>query len=81
MYIKRTGTNCQGLFGYAASGSTIENVGIEGDVTGNVVVGILVGHIDGNITNCYTTGSVKGQINGLTAKYLEGYLNEKKCGK
>ena len=61
LYIKRETSDYPGLFGYTASGSTIENVGVEGDATGKAYTGGLVGRANGTVSNSYTTGNVTGQ--------------------
>ena len=65
--INKESSEFQGLFGYTASGSTIKNVGVEGDVKGKNDVGILAGCVWGTIENSYATGSVSGtnDVGGL----------------
>ena len=57
--INRPSTGFVGLFGYAAAGSSIRNVGLQGgSVTGYSEVGGLAGYNSGTISNAYTTGNV-----------------------
>ena len=64
----------QGLFGEAANGSTLKNVGLEGgSVKGNKWVGMLAGYTYGTITNSYATGDVTGT--GESFGGLAGYAN------
>ena len=51
-----------GLFGYAGTTSTIENVGVANAiVVGNYHVGALAGEGDGLVENSYSTGAVVGE--------------------
>ena len=60
LYINRRNTDDVGLFGYAAIGSSIEQVGvIQADVSGDVSVSALVGSHEGSITSSYATGNVR----------------------
>ncbi len=57
-----TGQICGGLFGYADSGSSISNLGVE-DVSiicRNTYAGGLAAVSHAVVTNCYTTGTVSG---------------------
>lgn len=67
--INRPATDYVGLFGYAGSGASIQNVGlVGGSVNGQNYVGGLVGENHGTLTNNYTTGNVTGvrfKIGGL----------------
>jgi filamentous hemagglutinin family protein len=58
-------SNYVGLFGYAASGSVIQNVGlVGGSVVGSNDVGALVGYnYGGSINNSYVSASVSGAQN------------------
>jgi filamentous hemagglutinin family protein len=61
-----------GLFGYAAAGSVIRNVGLTGgSVNGGPYVGGLVGYNLGTISNSYNTGNVSGAGNNVGG--LVGY--------
>ena len=68
--IDKESTGYQGLFGCTASGSTIKNIGVDGDVKGAYCTGILVGDASGSITNSYATGTVSGtyQVGGLAGQ-------------
>ena len=60
LYINASGGDKQGLFGYV-SGGTIENLGVDGGVTGKTDVGGVVGYNDkGTVQNCYNTAAVSG---------------------
>jgi len=68
LYINRSETNNQGLFGYSATGAEIKNIGLTDiRITGSTCVGGLVGNNNGNISNCYSTGTVSGidNVGGL----------------
>ena len=59
--IKRTSTNYVGLFGYTATGSILQNVGlVDGSITGRGFVGSVAGSARSTITNVYNTGTVSG---------------------
>ena len=68
LYINRTTTNYQGLFGYT-NGATVENIGLTNvNINGDGRIGGLVGeNRTSNVNNCYSTGSVSGneRIGGL----------------
>jgi hypothetical protein len=69
--IDRNTQDSVGLFGYAGSGSSIRNVGLEGsDILGRDVVGGLVGENLGAVSSSYAAGSVWGYylIGGLVGK-------------
>jgi len=54
-------TNVGGIAGGLASGSTIKNCYVTGNVSGTNFVGGIAGYNnEGNIQNCYVTGSVTG---------------------
>ena len=62
LYINRSGTNYQGLFG-RTNGATLTNIPLENvDVTGKSYTGGLVGRADNSteISNSYATGEVTG---------------------
>ena len=66
--INRPSESDVGLFGRAGSGSSIQNVGLEGgSVSGYEYVGGLVGYSIGTVTSSYATGSVTGvsDVGGL----------------
>ncbi len=66
--------NHVGLIGQGAS-TTMENVAIVGEVTGDDHVGLVAGDADGiEMTNCYAVGTVVGgsQIGGYFGCTLEG---------
>ena len=69
LYISRSSTNYQGLFGMA-DGANIENIGVTNvEITGNTYTGGLIGYIYSleTVSNCYSTGSVSGNadVGGL----------------
>ena len=58
--IERSSTNYVGLFGYT-SGGTLKNIGImEGHVTGQSFIGVLVGQSESSIDNCYAIVDITG---------------------
>ena len=63
-----------GLFGYAGSGVSINNIGLTGvNITGGSrYTGALVGWNPGSVTNSYSTGSVTGnsEVGGLVGSNL-----------
>uniref|UniRef100_UPI0006C7CB34 YDG domain-containing protein n=1 Tax=Neptunomonas antarctica TaxID=619304 RepID=UPI0006C7CB34 len=77
--IDRPSTNFVGLFGFTATGSVIDNVGLLGaSVSGNDKVGGLVGRNGGTISNSYATGSVHGEgydVGGLVGLIVEGTVS------
>lgn len=55
-------SECQGLFGYI--NGTINNLGVDGSVSGNWFVGGVVGYnYGGSISNCYNGCGVSGDLN------------------
>ena len=73
LYISRSTTTQQGLFGYAL-GATIANLVLTTvDISGQVYIGALAGRISGcTITSCYSTGNVNGN-GGSAVGGLVGY--------
>ena len=72
LYINDNNLNFAGLFGYIIGG-TVQNLGVEGKVTGRNEVGGVVGYIEGGITDCYTNVTVSGHIFvGGVVGYIEG---------
>ena len=71
LYISRSGSDYQGLFGYTSSSAVIDSLGVtNANVSGNDFVGALVGlnSSGASIIDCYTTGKVfatKGDCGGL----------------
>jgi filamentous hemagglutinin family protein len=62
-----------GLFGYAGTGSVIQNVGlVGGSVTGEANVGGLVGYNQGTVSNSYATGNVSGGSDSVAVGGLVG---------
>jgi hypothetical protein len=73
LYINDNSIGFVGLFGYI-SGGAVQNLGVEGEVTGRDAVGGLAGYIsDSSITNCYAIGAVSGAnvVGGLVG-YISG---------
>jgi filamentous hemagglutinin family protein len=71
-------TNDVGLFGYAGSGSIVQNVGlVGGSVSGPAHVGALVGFDNGTVSNSYATGSVSGSdsVGGLVGFNFDGTVS------
>ncbi len=63
LYVNRSGSGNNGLFGYLDSvDAEIKDLGlIDVDITGGIHTGCLVGDLyRGSVTNCYCTGSVSG---------------------
>jgi hypothetical protein len=77
LYINRSSTDNQGLFGYTAIGSELKNVSlVDVSITGYRYVGGLVGYSVGSITKSYATGSVTGSsyyVGGLVG-YSSGSI-------
>ncbi len=76
LYINRSGTYYQGLFGSITG--TVENVGLVGEnVTGSTNVGGLVGLNYGTVSNSYSTGSVSGSsgVGGLVGYNYQGTVS------
>jgi|GEM_PF-2410067 len=62
LYINDADLNHAGLFGLIAYGSTVRNLGVEGNVTAHGYIGGIVGEVTSNssVINCYTTGMFSG---------------------
>jgi len=76
LWINRTGSDYQGLFGFVA-GAAFSNLGVhlsEAGISVRHSAGILVGRVSyssgatTDITNCYTTGAIKGN------EYVGGFV-------
>jgi hypothetical protein len=71
LYVSRTGSNNQGLFGTISSSAVIDSLGLtNANVSGYDFVGVLVGlsSSGASISHCFTTGRVyatKGDCGGL----------------
>lgn len=50
----------QGLFGYVEKNGIIQNLSVDGSVSGENYVGVIVGYSRGKILKCYNTGTVSG---------------------
>ena len=85
LYIRNTSASIAyvGLFGYAAVGSVIKNIGLTAvDIVstagiGNTFMGGIVGMVTGagsTISNCWVTGSLSGQAN--TNSYIGGITGD-----
>ncbi len=76
LFINRSDTKYQGLFGCVDTGGVVENVGLENEnVTGQHYTGGLVGYNNfGTVYNCYSTGSVSGSsdVGGLVGFNWDG---------
>jgi alpha-tubulin suppressor-like RCC1 family protein len=70
LFINRSSTDYQGLFGMIESGTEIRDVGlVNANITGNLNVGSIVGYMDGgSIVSSYSTGTV------ITGSYSVGGL-------
>ena len=82
LWINREGIDNVGLFGYTATGSKIDSLGVEiafgKEVKGNANVGGLVGWNNSTISNCYVTGKVTGTgpaIGGLAGFSVSSISN------
>ncbi|WDL95304.1 beta strand repeat-containing protein [Alicyclobacillus sp. ALC3] len=78
--INPTGRSNSGLFGVFGTSGTIENLGVNAQVTGGTrsQTAILVGMQDGGtITDSYTTGSVTGRnVAGLVNELISGAIED-----
>ena len=74
LFINRPDESQVGLFGVLGDAGTIENVGVNGNVTGQGNVGGLVGKNEGTVSNSYATGRVIGDNNvgGLVGQDFNG---------
>jgi hypothetical protein len=70
LFINRTGETDVGLFGVVGEEGGIEDVGVNGNVTGQNNVGGLVGKNEGTVSASHTTGRVIGidYVGGLMGK-------------
>ena len=78
LFISRSTTHLNGLFGFTGSNSRIETLGIiNASVTGQNNTGILAGTNRSTIVACYTTGSVSGgnSIGGLVGVSIQGSIS------
>lgn len=69
--------SCQGLFGYADTGSVIRSIKISGSITGGEKTGAVAGCTEGKITGCNSSSVVSGttKIGGI-AGYAAGTGSE-----
>ena len=74
LFINRPDESQVGLFGVLGDAGTIENVGVNGNVTGQSNVGGLVGQNEGTVNNSNATGRVIGDNNvgGLVGQDFNG---------
>ncbi|MCD8119222.1 MAG: carbohydrate-binding domain-containing protein, partial [Lachnospiraceae bacterium] len=61
LYINNSSAAMLGMFGYLAPGGTVQNLAVEGSVTGYDMVGSIVGLNHGTVTNCYANCTVSGE--------------------
>ena len=70
LYINRTSENAQALF--ANTTGNIENININGKVTGNALLSLLIANMtSGKVNNCYA----KGEVNSLAAAGGSSYIS------
>jgi hypothetical protein len=74
LFINRPDESQVGLFGVLGDAGTIENVGVNGNVTGQGNVGGLMGKNEGTVSNSFATGRVIGDNNvgGLVGQDFNG---------
>ena len=61
LYINSSSDNYQGLFGYVSGSGKVQNLTVDGTVSGSGNrVGGVVGYNSGSVINCTNTGSVSG---------------------
>ena len=78
LFISRSTTAYQGLFGIIGSSGRIETLGvINANVTGSINSGVLGGDNNGAIVACYTTGKAQGNgaVGGLVGSVNGGSVN------
>jgi len=63
LFIYRSDESQVGLFGVLSDAGTIENVSVNGNVTGQSNVGLLVGKNEGTVSSAFATGRVIGDTN------------------
>jgi hypothetical protein len=63
LFIHRPDESAVGLFGILGDAGTIDNVDVNGNVTGQGDVGLLVGKNEGTVSTAYATGRVIGTLN------------------
>jgi|GEM_PF-4817591 len=56
-----TGDSFLGLFGFVSG--TVKNLTVNGEISGNDVLGLVAGFSTGRLENCHVRGSVSGDIN------------------
>ncbi len=80
LYINRSGTDYQGLFGYIDASAVVQYVHlVDADVTGKDYVGSLVGlNNSGTIIDCSAGGSVNGSgtVGGLIGSSMGGEITD-----
>lgn len=78
LYINST-SEYLGLFGYVDSGGTVQNLGVDGTVSGEFSIGGVVGWNKGKIENCSNACTVSGDyiggVAGLNAGTIENCCN------
>ena len=77
LFISRSSTDYQGLFGVTASIARIETLGIiNANIRGDDHIGILAGRNYGTIIACYTTGKARGDygIGGLVGSLAGSFI-------
>ena len=70
LFIDRSDESDVGLFGLVGAAAVIENVGVNGNVTGYDDAGALVGKNEGTVSSSYSSGHVIGNdyVGGLMGK-------------
>lgn len=70
--ISAEGDENVGLFGVIGEDGVVENLGVDGDVSGEESVGVLAGRNEGTVRRSYSSGSVEGERNvgGLVGRNL-----------
>ncbi|MFO8050482.1 MAG: PKD domain-containing protein [Thermoplasmatota archaeon] len=82
LFINRSGTDYQGLFGYIDTGGVVKNVIlIDSEITGNSYVGGMVGSNKGTVSNCCNVGNVSADgTSHLSGFYVGGIVGENEGG-
>ncbi len=78
LFISRSGTSYQALFGVNTTTSRIETLGVtNANVTGSSFSSILIGTNQGTIVACYTTGRIQGgdRVGALAAYNVRGTIS------
>ena len=82
LYINNSTADYKGLFGFVGSEGTVQNLTVDGTVSGSNSVGGVVGYnSSGTVTNCAFSGSVSGRyyVGGVVGRNSGTYGSVTNC--